>query len=888
MSSHDAATDVQGDLRADPLLREAPLLEGYKVLPPVVLTKKLGAGAMGAVYRGRHLRLDIDVAVKCLRSDLVLHNAEYAARFEREARIAASCSQENLVRVYDTLQDYGLYYTLMEFVDGRDLEDRVRRRGPLPLREALTIYVAGMRALCELHGRHILHRDVKPPNILVSKAGVVKLADFGIAKQRGTPDADTSLVTAPNVIMGTPKYMPLEQFDPDLEVESPADVYAMAATLAFMLVGQHVVPGKDKNEIWGYLMKNGFPDLATLAPGTPPDVVELVRNCTLKDPDARHSTREALQLGSKLLHEAGGEVMLEEEGGEENLLTEVDPIDRARTERIRQHLTQPGGRSVGGGSDLPATEVSHANGQDLAATVVTPRRPSGGTTAPPPVKKGGAGKLIALAIVLLLCLGVGGAAAAYFTRPQWFNSLLGNTQLVKTDDPEEGGTTDVNTKPAGTNSLLPENISNATDPRDDVEPADDDRTPPPAVLPRLSVGATAATFDEDAGRATYVLRLDPASEQPVRVNVSTVARAADGGRKAVGGKDYVVIDNDTVTFAPREIEKMFTVDLLDDDEYDQNRAFALVLSSPIGAELVDDAFEAVATIVDDDPAPVVVTFDDMATEARRLATMGRFDETAEQLVKMLDRRREFADFFEFRPLAEELLTDLRKRYPSREDRLQRFGDLSGPLATLASTGGVKAAALLWVESTLEYDSRDNQLIGVNDGQRDAEFEQARTFALKAVDSEGGHEQPAAYRYLGDIMLFKDRDAGAMEQYARGYRAGDAESTARLGRFILSGKPAMEDVKTGLKYLHESAEAMTPPSGFGAYWYAATLESLSRQGPEVAVAEAERLFPDAADEPAGKAFGGQSVADYCRDFYIRSARLGYDAAQTLCRQRGYGF
>lgn len=139
------------DLLDDPLLRDAPIVEGFKVLDPAVLYAKIGRGGMGAVYRGRHFKLDLDVAVKCLKPALVAEDIDFVKRFEREARLAASIAHQNVVRVMDVHEKNGIHYLVMEFVRGETAAERVERKGPLAEKEALAILfgaTAGLAPPC--------------------------------------------------------------------------------------------------------------------------------------------------------------------------------------------------------------------------------------------------------------------------------------------------------------------------------------------------------------------------------------------------------------------------------------------------------------------------------------------------------------------------------------------------------------------------------------------------------------------------------------------------------------------------------------------------------------------------------------------------------------------
>ncbi|HMO26410.1 MAG TPA: serine/threonine-protein kinase, partial [Tepidisphaeraceae bacterium] len=294
-------------LNQDPLLTQAPVIGDFKVLPPCVIVEKLDEGAMGAVYRGYHYNLEIDVAIKCLKSELVARNREFLDRFQREAKLAAHITQENLVRVYDTLQQHGVFYTIMEFVDGENVQGRVQRKGPLSPQEALSILLPATRALAALHDRKIVHRDIKPPNIMVSQGGQVKLADLGIAKSEEGFD---NIRTHAQAVMGTPQYMAPEQFDSAANVNDRADIYAIGAVLSFMLYGDHVVNGKSLEEILKKVVVHGFPDMRGLLPQLSDDLYALIQRCTAARPADRPDARTLVREMNQLLVAYGGEMSL--------------------------------------------------------------------------------------------------------------------------------------------------------------------------------------------------------------------------------------------------------------------------------------------------------------------------------------------------------------------------------------------------------------------------------------------------------------------------------------------------------------------------------------------------------------------------------------------------
>ncbi|MBL9079554.1 MAG: SUMF1/EgtB/PvdO family nonheme iron enzyme [Planctomycetes bacterium] len=269
----------------DPLLARAPVIEGFKVLDPAVLYAKVGTGGMGSVYRGRHLNLGCDVAVKVLRQDLAA-DEQYVQRFQREARLAVRIRNDNVVNVLDVRSRNGIHYLVMEFVDGETALQRVVRKGGLPEAEALAIIAGAVRGLRPAHSAGIVHRDIKPDNILISSSGAVKLADLGLAKQRHGL-VDQSHATLQTGILGTPRYMPPEQWR-STDVSTSADVWAIGATLWFLLAGRHAIEERDLIAIADRIRDQDFPDLATVRPGLDAGVLALVARCTLRDPDSRY------------------------------------------------------------------------------------------------------------------------------------------------------------------------------------------------------------------------------------------------------------------------------------------------------------------------------------------------------------------------------------------------------------------------------------------------------------------------------------------------------------------------------------------------------------------------------------------------------------------------
>jgi serine/threonine protein kinase len=275
----------------DPLLRETPTVDGYRVLGPCVIYTKIGQGGMGAVFRGRHVNLEIDVAIKCLKKSLASEDEAFVQRFQREARLAASLNDPNLIRVYDVDQQSGLHFLVMEFVEGESLRERVERKGALPDLEAVTIIRNAAQGLAVAHERGIVHRDIKPDNILVSAKGEVKVADLGLAKAMEAKDG----MTATNVVMGTPQYMPPEQWEGSAKVGLPGDVYALGATLFFLLAGRDAIEGGSLTEVLRRVCFEDFPDIQQIMPGIDPELAAIIGRATAKAEGERPADAGALR-----------------------------------------------------------------------------------------------------------------------------------------------------------------------------------------------------------------------------------------------------------------------------------------------------------------------------------------------------------------------------------------------------------------------------------------------------------------------------------------------------------------------------------------------------------------------------------------------------------------
>lgn len=196
------------------------------------LLRICGRGAMGTVYKGMHGGLDIEVAVKILPPHLA-NNSNLVERFLREAKLAARLNHINTVRVYDVGEESGYNYLVMEFIDGTDALELVKRHGPQKAAIVSDIGAGAARALEHAHAHDVIHRDIKPANLMLPNTGGVKVADFGLARAL----ASESGLTMTGAIMGTPDYMAPEQAQGE-SVGPSADIYSLGATLYHLFVGR--------------------------------------------------------------------------------------------------------------------------------------------------------------------------------------------------------------------------------------------------------------------------------------------------------------------------------------------------------------------------------------------------------------------------------------------------------------------------------------------------------------------------------------------------------------------------------------------------------------------------------------------------------------------------
>ncbi len=254
----------------------------------------LGVGGMGAVWKAHHLALDIPVALK-LMLPLEALGPNAGERLLREARAAAKLRHPNIVGVFNVGEDAGVHFLVMEFVEGQSLQKLLDERGALSLAHALTITAQLLDALELTFAHRIVHRDIKPDNILIDRQGVAKLADLGLAKQLGS---ELNL-TQTGMVMGSPFYIAPEQASDTKNAGPLVDIYSLGCVLFHMVAGAPPFAGTTHLEVILKHVRDPIPNLSQTAPGTPAWLDPIVAKMMAKEPKDRFQTpseiRQALQ-----------------------------------------------------------------------------------------------------------------------------------------------------------------------------------------------------------------------------------------------------------------------------------------------------------------------------------------------------------------------------------------------------------------------------------------------------------------------------------------------------------------------------------------------------------------------------------------------------------------
>ena len=274
------------------------------------LERQLGQGGMGAVYLARDASLDRPVALKVLPAEFAAQ-PDLRDRFLRETRMTAGFSHPNIVPVFSIEDREGILAYAMGFVEGESLGERVRRLGPLGPREMVRLLQDVGYALSYAHGRGVVHRDLKPDNIMLERAtGRALLMDFGIARTvTAVPAATSPSLTRVGEVVGTPEFMSPEQASGDV-VDGRSDLYSLGLVAFFAVTGHLAITGDSTQQVLARQLTQPVPPIASLRPDLPGPLAEVIDHLVRKEPSERYPTAEALETALDAAQLAAPEVPL--------------------------------------------------------------------------------------------------------------------------------------------------------------------------------------------------------------------------------------------------------------------------------------------------------------------------------------------------------------------------------------------------------------------------------------------------------------------------------------------------------------------------------------------------------------------------------------------------
>ena len=252
------------------------------------LERRIGAGGMGVVFEARHQALHKRVAVKMLLPVLVADQV-FVKRFMAEARMAAQVEHPNIVQVLNVGRDGDVYFMVLQFIEGESLRD-LMSRGPLDPDEAARIALQAARGLAAAHKKGIVHRDVKPENILIDGEGVARVVDMGLSKSLTT--SESAVLTAPGTAMGTPNYISPEQATEASTVDARADIYSLGATLYHAISGAPPFEGPSALAVMTKHLSEPLAPLSSRRPDVPPALAAIVEKMMAKEPEDRYQTMD--------------------------------------------------------------------------------------------------------------------------------------------------------------------------------------------------------------------------------------------------------------------------------------------------------------------------------------------------------------------------------------------------------------------------------------------------------------------------------------------------------------------------------------------------------------------------------------------------------------------
>ena len=300
------------------------IMKGQKINDRYQIMKNIGEGGMANVYLAYDTILDRNVAVKVLRGDLAT-DEKFVRRFQREALSASSLSHPNIVEVYDVGEDNGSYYIVMEYIKGKHLKNLLKSRGKLTLTEVVDIMLQVTDGMSAAHDKYIIHRDIKPQNIMILENGLIKITDFGIAMA-----LNSTQLTQTNSVMGSVHYLPPEQAS-GKGATIQSDVYSMGILMYELLTGELPFKGDNAVEIALKQIKEPFPKIRAKLPNLPQSIENIILKATAKNTKNRYA--DAREMHDDLLTALTDERI--QEPSVNFKFKEVDEIDEIKSNEIK-------------------------------------------------------------------------------------------------------------------------------------------------------------------------------------------------------------------------------------------------------------------------------------------------------------------------------------------------------------------------------------------------------------------------------------------------------------------------------------------------------------------------------------------------------------------------
>ncbi len=314
--------------------------KGQRINDRYEIIKSIGEGGMANVYLAYDTILDRRVAVKVLRGDLS-NDEKFVRRFQREALAASSLNHPNIVEMYDVGEDNGIYYIIMEYIEGKTLKQLIKKRGGLTLSEAIDIMLQITDGISEAHNSYIIHRDLKPQNIMIKEDGSIKITDFGIAMA-----LNSTQLTQTNSVMGSVHYLPPEQAaGKGSTIRS--DIYSMGILFYELLTGTLPFKGDNAVEIALKQMREEIPSVRKKNPAIPQSVENVIIKATAKNPKNRYSDSKEMHadlltvLNDDRINEPKLEFKYPENDTEENTAVLDKVKDKTKEELAKEKEKNP-------------------------------------------------------------------------------------------------------------------------------------------------------------------------------------------------------------------------------------------------------------------------------------------------------------------------------------------------------------------------------------------------------------------------------------------------------------------------------------------------------------------------------------------------------------------